>query len=159
MPLYIPILYGIIVWGNASQSTLKPLQIAVNKVLRIMTFAPYGNIDLQPMYDFLKVLDINQTFALETGKLMYKQENSLIAPQIGGYFETDPYVNQHSYGLRSRSLNIPSRIVSRTKFSENSLQFRGKKLFDSLPVELKNAESFPIFKKMYKTLLIEDNED
>lgn len=151
--------YGIIVWGNASQSSLKPLQTAVNKVLRIMTFAPFGNIDLQPMYDFVKVLDVNKTFSLETGKFMYKQENLLIAPQIGGYFETDPYVNQHGYGLRSRSLNIPTRIVRRTKSSEKSLQIRGKKLIDCLPVEIKNAESFGIFKKMYKTFLLENNEE
>ena len=72
-----------------------------------MTFAPFGNIDLQPMYDFLKVLNVNDTFALETGKFQYKFENDLIAPTIGGYFEVDPFVNQHDYGLRSRSNNIP----------------------------------------------------
>ena len=38
--------YGIAVWGNASANILKPLQTIVNKALRIMTFAPFGNIDL-----------------------------------------------------------------------------------------------------------------
>ena len=80
--------YGIIVWGNASQNTLKPLQTIVNKVkaLRIMTFAPFGNLDLTPMYDFLKVLNIKQIFLLECGKFQYKFHSNLLPITIGGYF-------------------------------------------------------------------------
>ncbi len=123
-----------------------------------MTFAPFGNIDLQPMYDYLKVLDVNKTFALETGKFLYKHENNLIVPNIGGYFETDPYINRHSYGLRSRSANAPTRLVSRIKTSEKSLQIRGKKLMTSLPSDIRQANSFCIFKRMYKEYLLGNNE-
>ena len=31
---------GILVWGHATQSVLKPLEILVNKAIRIMTFVP-----------------------------------------------------------------------------------------------------------------------
>ena len=149
--------YGIIVWGNAAPSVLKPLQITVNRVLRIMTFAPFGNIDLQPMYDYLKVLDIDKTFMLETGKFMFKSENGLMTPHIGGYFEIDPHVNLHSYGLRSRSANIPTRLVAHKKLSEKSLQIRGKKLMKTFPSDILNSESFNIFKYSLKNFLL--NED
>ena len=139
--------YGIIVWGSAASSVLKPLQTIVNKILRIMTFAPLGNIDLQPIYDYLKVLNIDQLFSLETGKLLYKLNKNQIIPNIGGYFEIDPYVNQHDYGLRSRSTNAPTRLVCRTKSSEKSLQVRGLKLWQSLPSEVTDSESLNIFKK------------
>ena len=33
--------YGILVWGNSSISAKIPLETALNKILRIMTFAPY----------------------------------------------------------------------------------------------------------------------
>ncbi len=74
--------YGIIVWGNASSSVLKPLQTIVNKILRIMTFAPFGNIDLQPIYDYLKVLNVDKTFLLETGKFLFKYNCNQIIPKI-----------------------------------------------------------------------------
>ena len=86
--------YGIIVWGNASQNTLKPLQTIVNKALRIMTFAPFGNLDLTPMYDFLKVLNIQQIFLLECGKFQYKFHSNLLPITISGYFLEDPFVNR-----------------------------------------------------------------
>jgi len=64
--------YGILIWGNASQSVLDPLQILVNKAARIMVSAPFGNIDLNPAYDYLKILNVTKTFLLETGKYHYK---------------------------------------------------------------------------------------
>ena len=60
--------YGLISWGTASSSMLSPLHTALHKVLRIMTFAPYGNIDLGPIYDFLNVLNLDQIFSFEVGK-------------------------------------------------------------------------------------------
>ena len=36
------LLYGILVWGHAAPSVLKPLEILANKAIRIMTYAPFG---------------------------------------------------------------------------------------------------------------------
>ena len=60
--------YGLLVWGNASSTSLHPLQILMNKALKIMTFSPFGRIDIEPLYDCLKILDIKSIFSL-------KQEN------------------------------------------------------------------------------------
>ena len=149
--------YGILVWGNASESALKPLQTVVNKILRIMTFAPYGNINLQPIYDYLKVLNIYKIFQMESGKFLYKFYNNEIIPTIGGFFETDPFANQHSYGLRSRSANVPTRLVKQTKSSEKSLQIRGPKLWRSIPDDISSSESFSIFKRAFKEYLLTNN--
>ena len=37
--------YGILTWGNASQTSLKPLKVLINRAVRIMTFTPFGRID------------------------------------------------------------------------------------------------------------------
>ena len=50
------------------------------------------------MYDFLKVLDINQTFALETGKLMYKQENSLMHHKLVVILKLTPMLTNIAMG-------------------------------------------------------------
>ena len=67
--------YGILTWGNAYDATLKPLQILVNRALRIITFAPFGRVDLNPIYKELKLLDVKSTFYFETSKFMFKLKN------------------------------------------------------------------------------------
>jgi hypothetical protein len=50
--------YGILVWRHATKSVLKPLEILANKAIRIMTFAPFGNIDLKSVYQELKLIGL-----------------------------------------------------------------------------------------------------
>ena len=76
--------YRILIWGNACQSVLEPLQILVNKAASIMTFAPFGNLDLNPAYEYLKILNVTKTFLLETGKYHFKWVNHLLPTVIQG---------------------------------------------------------------------------
>ena len=155
--------YGIVIWGNASSSSLSSLYTANHKVLRIMTFAPFGNIDLNPIYDFLQILNLDQIFSLELGKFLYKLHHNLLPTSIGNYFEPDPYVNLHSYGLRSRTANVPTRIVSRTYYAEKSFQIGGLKFWNKIPDTIKDSNSLNTFKINFKKHLLEsenfDNDD
>ena len=36
--------YGILTWGTASSNVLEPLKVLSNRVVKIMTFTPFGNI-------------------------------------------------------------------------------------------------------------------
>ena len=119
-----------------------------------MTFAPFGNIDLQPMYDFLKVLNIEQLFKFESGKFQYKLHFNLLPTSIGGYFLADPFVNRHNYGLRSRTSNQPTRLVRHSQYAEKSIQVYGKTMWEQIPSDIKQSPSFSIFKRAYKTLLL-----
>ena len=49
----------------------------------------------------------------------------------------------------------PPRFFSHTKKGEKSLQYIGKQIWDEIPSEIKSSESFNIFKKSYKKLLLE----
>ena len=121
-----------------------------------MTFAPYGNIDLNPIFEFLQILNLDQIYSLEFGKFLYRSLNSIIPPSsLGNYFEEDPFVNHHSYGLRSRTNNIPTRLVRRTKFAEKSTQINGLKFWNKIPENIRKSDSTQIFKKSYKKYLIE----
>ena len=79
--------YGIVVWGGASISALKPLQTMINKAVRIITFAPYGNLDLNPAFKQLKLLSVDNTYKLELGKLMFKSKNNLLPTTVVNFFE------------------------------------------------------------------------
>ena len=152
--------YGILIWGNASQTVLDPLQTLINRAARIMVSAPFGNIDLNPAYDFLKILNVTKTFLLETGKYHYKYVNQLLPTEIGNYFDTSAtQVVRHTYSLRSQNNNRPPRFISKSKIGEKSIQFKCSQIWNAMPLEIKNCELFSKFKTSYKNHLLETEID
>ena len=125
-----------------------------------MVSAPFGHIDLNPAYEYLKILDIVKIFMLETGKYHFKLVNQLLPTQIGNYFDTSAsQVAIHTYNLRSQNSNRPPRFISKSKTGEKSIQFKGAQIWNAMPLEIKNSESFSIFKTSYKKHLLENDID
>ena len=116
--------YGIIAWGTAPSTNLKPLAAIVNRAIRIMCFAPFGKIDLEPLYKTLEILKIDQTYSLEVGKFVFKQKNNLLPVCIAQHFDVR-IAPQHGYNLRSNNETRAPILVHRTLLGEKSIQTRG----------------------------------
>ena len=149
--------YGILIWGTASQSVTNSLQTLMNKAIRIMTNAPFGNIDLSPAYKQLEILQVSKVHSLEVGNFHFKSMNNLLPVQIVKFFPTsaDRVIN-HSYGLRSRNQIQPPRFAFNSTTGRKSIQYTGSKIWEDLPADIKNSETFMIFKKSYKKYLLEN---
>ena len=102
-------------------------------------------------------------FSFELGKFFYKFHQKLLpSTSVGNYFTPDPFVNRHSYGLRSRTARLPTRLVCRTKFSEKSIQINGAKFWNKIPESIRESQSLNAFKRNFKNYLLEslsDNDD
>ena len=61
--------YGILTWGNACDNVLNSLQVVLNHAIRIMTFAPFGRIDVHAIFKELRILDVKSNAFLEKSKL------------------------------------------------------------------------------------------
>ena len=148
--------YGILTWGNASDATLKPLETLINRAVRIIAFAPFGRVDLKPIYKEIRLLDVKSTFYLETAKFMYKTKNDLLPTRIANYFENEDSSSniQNSYVLRNHSRR--NRVVTRLVSSNKSIQIRGEKLWDEVPGIFKTNLSLNCFKRMIKNTLIDN---
>ena len=85
--------YGILIWGNASQATLQPLNVLLNKAVRIITFAPFGPLDLEPIYRDLELLNLNQTVLLERAKFMFKRKKIFYLSQSPVFSQQNPDLN------------------------------------------------------------------
>ena len=140
--------YGIIAWGSASKAAIKPLQAVVNKAIRIITFAPFGNIDLKPAYKQLNLLTVEQIYKLEIAKFTYKFKNDLLPTSIGNFFELSSELPNHTHFVRNRVR--PVRLLNNTKTGEKSVQFKSLQLWKELHPDIKSSPSFNIFKKSYK---------
>ena len=145
--------YGIIAWGNSSDSGIQPLSSLLNKAIRIMTFAPFGPLDLKPIYKELEILNLQQTFCFEKGKFMYKKKKGILPATIADHFE--PFQRpQHSYNLRRRQNDSP-KFVFNTALGHKSMQCEGEITWENLPPYLKDCDTLKIFKKLYKSYLFE----
>ena len=131
---------------------MRSLQTALNKAIRIITFAPYGNLDLTPAYQQLKLLTVEKTYLLEMGKFTYKSKNQLLPTTIGSQFELSSANLNHNYFVRNRERRV--RLLCKTKTGEKSIQFRSSQLWDKLSNDIKSSKSFYIFKKAYKEYLV-----
>ena len=154
--IYSYLRYGILVWGSASATTLKPLETLVNKAVRIMSFAPFGNINLAQIYQNLNLLQLSNVHSLEVGKYAYKEKYGFLPTEIGNFFPTSSNFTNHNYGTRvsTASLTTNANIVYRLKSSEKSVQFKCDSLWGSLNDRFKSLETLNIFKRQYKKFLI-----
>ena len=148
--------YGILVWGSASQTNLNPLETLINKAIRIISFAPFGNVDLSPVFQELNILQLSNIHSLEIGKFIYKEKSRILPTTIGNYFPIASNFTDHHYETRVSTSTIPTNInvVYRLKSSEKSVQFKCHKLWCNLPDSFKSLETLNIFKKRYKKFLI-----
>ena len=122
-----------------------------------MTNAPFGNIDLSPAYKQLGILQVSKVKSLEVGNFHFKSVNNLLPVKIGNFFPTsaDQEIH-HSYGLRSRSTIQPPRFSFNSTTGRKSIQYTGSKIWEDLPANIKNSETFIIFKKSFKKYLLEE---
>ena len=149
--------YGAIVWSNASITTLRPLEILVNKAIRIISFAPLGNVNLAHIYQDLNLLNLSKVHTLELGKFTYKEKWDLLPTEIGNYFPTDTNTTTHNYGTRNSSSSLSTHsnmIIYRLQSSKKSTQFKSNSLWSSFDDDLKFSENLNIFKRKFKKQLI-----
>ena len=116
-----------------------------------MSFAPMGNIDLQPIFEILEVLNIDQTYALEVGKFAYQDKNSLMPTRVAKFFEINR--NENTRVTRQSTANI-ERISSNTTFGEKSIQKTILEGWENIPGEIRHSPWLKSFKRMYKSHLI-----
>ena len=145
--------YGIIAWGSASEDIRKPLQTIMNRAIRIMCFAPFGSIDLAPLYEILEILKVSQIYLLEVGKFVFKDKNNLLPVSIAKHFEVRN-TPQHGYNLRRRNVIRGPDIIHRTLLVEKSILKRGHDNWIKIPEEIKSIVSPIFFKKKLKAALL-----
>ena len=69
--------YGLIVWGSATPSALKPIQINIKKIIRKMLFKK-SNHPTEALFQKLNILDFEKLKLLKTGIFMWKVLNDKV---------------------------------------------------------------------------------
>ena len=142
--------YGNIVWGNAAKTVLKPLQTLQDRALKIMTFAPFGRVDLEPVYLDLKILGLTEIHFLEKAKFMFKYFNGKLPHVFGDYFQQEEPLPQPYSWRRARQ-----NQRSMSSFSEKMVKYNGIDIWNVIPEEIKRSNSIKSFcHKLKKDILL-----
>ena len=149
--VYPYLLYGIMSWGCASESIMKNVRSVQNRVIKIMRFIPFGHYDLKPIYKEMDILQVDDIYTLEVGKFMYKFINGLLPENFHEYFKYVSNVHQHNTRTARNMCLYPIR--SNTKFSKNTLKYKGVEVWNKIPLAIKNLPSIKLFCSQLKALL------
>ena len=145
--------YCNIIWGNASENTLKPLVSLQEKIIRIMCFAPYEQNRMDSMFNELKLLNLNQLNKLAKVKFIYKYKNQKLPSSFDNFLTSN--TNHHRYALRSQVTNEFKCIWGKTNYGMKMLQYEGAQLWNEVPLDIRSSKTLREFSKKFKSLFFD----
>ena len=140
------------VWGLTHKSYLDPVIIAQKKILRVMTFSKINahTVPLSSQLGILKVLYVHQFQLLS---FVYDCHYKLAPVHFHSYFK--PSSDVHSYNTRMASRgDLFLHWKNTFQYGIRYIQYTGARLWNMLPVSLRNSPSSSIFRSELNTYLL-----
>ena len=143
--IYPYLTYCNVIWANTYSTRLRSIFMLQKKIVRIITFSNYTE-ESRPLFKSLKILDIYELNTYLTGIFMYWYYHGNLPVYFINFFVQNESI--HSYGTRSATkIHIEFK---RTNYAKFSLKYKGATMWNSLPDDFKNIDSFNRFKKGLK---------
>jgi hypothetical protein len=143
--------YGIEIYGNTYMKYLNKLIVLNNKILRILQFAPFDT-PVRQLYSTFNTLPITDLHDLQILKFVHKfiHHPHQLPLVFLSYFNKNHMF--HSYDTRKRDdLHSLSFVTS---IGQRSITYKGTKLWNTLPDNLKGIVSTHKFIDCTKQFLI-----
>ena len=156
--IYPFLIYGINVWGSASNHLLNPLLVLQKKFLRMKTYNDQYNELHQlppsdPLFSSEKVLKIFDIYKLQLGKFVFESINNIGPNQFHNIFNPVTTIHQHNTRYGS-SCNFFVTHAQTSQYGLKNIQNSGTRLWSSLPNPVKNSPSRNMFANRLKQHLL-----
>ena len=139
--------YGLLVWGSATPSNLKPIKKNLQKAVRKILFKN-RNQPTEPLFHELKVLDFDKHKFLTISSFMWQLTYDNIPDTIKSSFN----IRNRDYGVNNRKYHIPN--IS-SEILKRNIVYQGPKIWNNLKNDIKIKKSTFSFKKTLKKKLLE----
>ena len=158
--VYPFILYGIVVWGNASNTSIEPIHILQKKIVRMITnndnfpIVPGPLVHTLPLFHQLNMLKIYEIYKLQVGNFVFESINNISHSKSIINFTRASEIHAHN----TRYANLGNLFVNyaRTnRYGLKALKFEGAKIWTTIPANVKESRSKKLFKTNYKKILID----
>ena len=147
--IYPHLQYCYSLWGQASKTSLKPVQTLQNKALKIMTNTRWHH-SASPLYQTLQFLKFNDIVKLQLAKIMHSVHNNNISNLYFGFSKVEKF---HRYCPRTSTKSNFVQTSARTEKGKSTISFTGPKIWREVPSDMKNLSNNS-FKYQYKRQLL-----
>lgn len=157
--IYPFLMYGILIWGNANITLVNPIHILQKKFVRMASYndgyptVPGPLVHTPPLFRKFGLLTIFDIFKFQLGKLIFESIN-----KFGPTNNVIKFINAsdiHSHNTRYASQgNFYTNSIRTTRFGLKGLQFEGKRLWYTLPGDVKRCKTVRSFKNNFKRLMV-----
>ena len=134
--------YCSVIWGNCNKSPATKLQKLQNRTARILAFSPY-DASVDNLYTSLAWKKLEAQRKIQTASMVYKSLNGLAPQYLKSLFSYRNEVSSYSLRYSEGKLPLP---LPRTNCVKNHFSYRGSVLWNSLPIELRQAQTLAVFK-------------
>ena len=130
------------VWGNCTKALANKLQKLQNRAARILTHSNYdANADF--LIQQLGWKKLHSQRSIHMGVMIYKSLNGLAPDYLSAKFLDRSSVCNYSLRDTEGKLAVP---MPHTNYMKNSFSYSGAVLWNSLPIELRQANSLTAFR-------------
>ena len=131
--IYPFLIYGIIIWGNTYESTLKPIFILQKKALRIITFSQYDSPS-SPLFKSLQVIKFYDLVTFHIATFVYKFHNQLPPTVFHSFFTK--VTNIHKYNTRLAAKQSYYLPFVRTNYGKFNIRFQGPSIWNCIDKDI-----------------------
>lgn len=144
--------YGIAVWGSSYNTHLKEVQVQQNRCLKAIFKLPFlfSTNDLYSNQEH-NILPIKGLFTYQIGIIMFKVVNQL---NLHHNWSFNTAIHQH----RTRYAHLLRQTGFRTETGRKRFQNAGPSVFNTLPEDVKHADTIEKFKKNLR-IYVKNNID
>ena len=141
--------YGITACNSAGVSAKNRLHILQKWALRAVNHSEFRSHS-NPLFIKYNQLKIDDLCKLNIVTFMYKYCNNLLPSTFNLLFKTNS--ENHSYNTRcATNFNIPK---NKLEFGKKSISYQGVKIWNNIPINIKNSGNIKHFKDTYKKVLV-----
>ena len=138
--------YCCTVWSKGNITSIKKISKIQGRVGRIILNKPPRTSTTDTLRE-LGWMSFNERCEFHTGVLIYKACNNLAPAYISDILK---FSSNETYNLRSASHNDITIPRYRTNYAKKSFCYTGAKVWNNIPIEIRNANSLSSFKTRYK---------
>ena len=155
---YPHLIYANEVWGNTFENQINRIVVLQKRIVRIICNEDrrpdnYSLADSDPLFGNLKILKVKDIFK---SKILHFVFNCL-TNQYTNFSNWFHYLQDvHNRNTRSnvnKNLYIPH--IRTVRYGEKSIKVTGAKIWNELPLHIKDAKSYYSFKNEYKNYLLQ----
>ena len=137
--------YCDIVWGNCNNTLASKLQTRQNRAARILTFSSF-DCPSKTLLEKLGWKTLESQRECHLANMMYKSLNGLAPDYLRNKFTDRSTISRYELRDSKNKLAIP---MPRTNFLKNSFSYKGAILWNSLPSDVRTANSIQEFKTKF----------